>query len=194
MKFSPLLSDLIKSLQVLPGVGPKTAKRMAMSLLGGNEADAKNLANNLSRAIDLIGTCQNCRVLSEDQICSICNDSSRDSTQVCVVENTSQVVQIEELGGFKGIYFVLGGYLSPIEGRGPNEIGLSELNSKALSGEIKELILAFNSSLEGEATAQGTEAATETPGKEGEAAKKDEKGKDAPPDKKPAEKKPAEKK
>ena len=145
MKFSPLLSDLIKSLQVLPGVGPKTAKRMAMSLLGGNEADAKNLANNLSRAIDLIGTCQNCRVLSEDQICSICNDSSRDSTQVCVVENTSQVVQIEELGGFKGIYFVLGGYLSPIEGRGPNEIGLSELNSKALSGEIKELILAFNS-------------------------------------------------
>ena len=81
-------------------------------------ADAKNLANNLSRAIDLIGTCQNCRVLSEDQICSICNDSSRDNTQVCVVENTSQVVQIEELGGFKGIYFVLGGYLSPIEGRG----------------------------------------------------------------------------
>ncbi len=154
MKFSPLLSDLIKSLQVLPGVGPKTAKRMAMSLLGGNEADAKNLANNLSRAIDLIGTCQNCRVLSEDQICPICNDSSRDSTQVCVVENTSQVVQIEELGGFRGIYFVLGGYLSPIEGRGPNEIGLSELNSKALSGEIKELILAFNSSLEGEATAQ----------------------------------------
>ena len=74
MKFSPLLSDLIKSLQVLPGVGPKTAKRMAMSLLGGDEADAKNLANNLFRAIDLIGTCQNCRVLSEDQICSICND------------------------------------------------------------------------------------------------------------------------
>ena len=138
MKFSPLLSDLIKSLQILPGVGPKTAKRMAMSLLAGNHAEAKNLAINLSKAIDLIGVCNNCRVLSEDEICSICNDSNRDRTQVCVVENTSQVVQIEELGGFKGIYFVLGGYLSPIDGRGPNEIGLSELYSKALSGEIKE--------------------------------------------------------
>ena len=153
MKFSPLLSDLIKSLQVLPGVGPKTAKRMAMSLLGGDEADAKNLANNLSRAIDLIGTCQNCRVLSEDQICSICNDSSRDNTQVCVVENTSQVVQIEELGGFKESILYWVDIFLQLKG-GPNEIGLSELNSKALSGEIKELILAFNSSLEGEATAQ----------------------------------------
>jgi len=154
MKFSPLLSDLIKSLQILPGVGPKTAKRMAMNLLAGNHAEAKNLANNLSKAIDLIGVCNNCRVLSEDEICSICKDSNRDRTQVCVVENTSQVVQIEELGGFKGIYFVLGGYLSPIDGRGPNEIGLSELYSKAFSEETKELILAFNSSLEGEATAQ----------------------------------------
>ena len=154
MKFSPLLSDLIKSLQILPGVGPKTAKRMAMSLLAGNHAEAKKLAINLSKAIDLIGVCNNCRVLSEDEICSICNDSNRDRTQVCVVENTSQVVQIEELGGFKGTYFVLGGYLSPIDGRGPNEIGLSELYLKALNGEIKELILAFNSSLEGEATAQ----------------------------------------
>ena len=94
MKFSPLLSDLIKSLQILPGVGPKTAKRMAMSLLADNHAEAKNLAINLSKAIDLIGVCNNCRVLSEDEICSICNDSNRDRTQVCVVEYTSKVVEI----------------------------------------------------------------------------------------------------
>ena len=92
MKFSPLLSDLIKSLQVLPGVGPKTAKRMAMSLLGGDEADAKNLANNLSRAIDLIGTCQNCRVLSEDQICSICNDSSFSFDFAAKIDNSRYTI------------------------------------------------------------------------------------------------------
>jgi recombination protein RecR len=150
---SPLLQQLIDALKCLPGVGPKSAQRMAFHLLERDRAGAKHLAHVLIDAVENIGHCQSCRTLSETDICSICESASRDNAVLCVVETPADVLAIEQTGEFRGKYFVLMGHLSPLDGIGPNELGLDLLERKLAAGDIKELILATNPTVEGETTA-----------------------------------------
>ncbi|MEM7400839.1 MAG: recombination mediator RecR [Pseudomonadota bacterium] len=148
-----LLDALIDSLKCLPGVGPKSAQRMAFHLLQRNRDGAKNLATNLQRAVKEIGHCKNCRNFTEHEYCSICSDKSRSHNQVCVVESPADVTTIEKSTDYKGTYFVLMGRLSPLDGIGPKEIGLDLLEKRLQEQEIEEMILATNSTVEGEVTA-----------------------------------------
>jgi recombination protein RecR len=148
-----LLGQLIQNLCCLPGVGPKTAQRMAFYLLQRDRNGAKSLADTLLRAIDNIGHCQQCRTLTEHVLCEICADNSRDNSLICIVESPADVWIVEQTAVFKGRYFVLHGRLSPLDGIGPDELGLDLLEQQLKSGTIKELILATNSTVEGEATA-----------------------------------------
>ena len=150
---SPLLQQLIDALKCLPGVGPKSAQRMAFHLLERDRSGAKNLADALVEAVDNIGHCKSCRTLSETDICSICESMSRDNSVLCVVETPADVLAIEHTAEFRGKYFVLMGHLSPLDGIGPDELGLELLEQKLASGDIKELILATNPTVEGETTA-----------------------------------------
>jgi recombination protein RecR len=150
---SPLLQQLIDALKCLPGVGPKSAQRMAFHLLERDRTGAKNLARALIEAVENIGHCQSCRTLSETDICSICESPSRDSSVLCVVETPADVLAIEHTAEYRGKYFVLMGHLSPLDGIGPDELGLDLLEQKLASGDIKELILATNPTVEGETTA-----------------------------------------
>jgi len=153
MRFSPLLEQLIQSLRCLPGVGPKTAQRMALQLLTRGRENGKRLANHLLEAMEHIGHCQYCRIFSETDLCEICTSTHRDPSTLCIVENPIDVSVIEQTGGFKGKYFVLLGHLSPLDGIGPEEIGIAQLKSHFEQGQIKEAILATNPTVEGEATA-----------------------------------------
>lgn len=137
----------------MPGVGPKTAQRMAFQLLQHNRNGARLLAETLLRAIDEIGYCRECRTLTEDSLCGICADSSRDSSLICIVENPADVWIIDQAAVFKGRYFVLHGRLSPLDGIGPDELGLDILEQRLATGSVNELILATSSTVEGEATA-----------------------------------------
>ncbi len=148
-----LLGALIESLKCLPGVGPKSAQRMAFHLLQRNRDGAKNLANTLHKAMQEIGHCSNCRVFTEHELCSICSDKSRINSQICVVESPADVLTIEKSTGYKGLYFVLMGRLSPLDGIGPQELGLEILEKRLHENTIEELILATNSTVEGEVTA-----------------------------------------
>lgn len=153
MQKNGLLGQLIQSLCCLPGVGPKTAQRMAFQLLQHNRNGARLLAETLLRAIDEIGYCRECRTLTEDSLCGICADSSRDSSLICIVENPADVWIIDQAAVFKGRYFVLHGRLSPLDGIGPDELGLDILEQRLATGSVNELILATSSTVEGEATA-----------------------------------------
>jgi len=154
MQRKGLLGQLIQNLCCLPGVGPKSAQRMAFYLLQRDHRNgAKALAETLLRAIDNIGHCQQCRTLTEHAVCEICADTSRDSSLICIVESPADVWIINQATVFKGHYFVLHGRLSPLDGIGPDEIGLDLLKRRLATGTIKELILATNSTVEGEATA-----------------------------------------
>ncbi len=153
MSLSPLLQELITSLRVLPGVGPKSAQRMALHLLERDRQGAVNLASALEAAVEHIGECERCRNLSEQLICGICEDSSRDRHVVCVLESPVDLMAVEQTGGFNGLYFVLKGHLSPIDGVGPDELGLDRLFALVEAGDVTELILATNPTVEGEATA-----------------------------------------
>jgi len=153
MSVSPLLDKLIDSLQILPGVGPKSAQRLAFYLLERNQQGARDLADVIATAIDEIGHCQQCRTLTEDAICSLCSNPGRDDSMLCIVENPSDVMLMNKVTGYKGLYFVLMGHLSPLDGIGPEELGLADLAKRLDNGGIKELILATNSTVEGEATA-----------------------------------------
>lgn len=153
MRDNGLLGRLIQHLRCLPGVGPKTAQRMAFHLLQKDRQGARTLAETLLQAIDHIGQCGNCRTLSEKPLCDICANPSRDKAIVCIVENPSDVWIIEQATVFKGLYFVLHGRLSPLDGIGPGELGLDQLEQQLAAGRIKELVLATNSTVEGEATA-----------------------------------------
>jgi len=153
MQKKGLLGQLIQNLCCLPGVGPKSAQRMAFYLLQRDRNGAKALAETLLRAIDNIGHCQQCRTLTEHVVCEICADTSRDSSLICIVESPADVWIINQATVFKGHYFVLHGRLSPLDGIGPDEIGLDLLEQRLATGTIKELILATNSTVEGEATA-----------------------------------------
>jgi recombination protein RecR len=153
MQKKGLLGQLIQNLCCLPGVGPKTAQRMAFHLFQRDRNGAKLLAETLLRAIDNIGYCRECRTLTEDSLCEICADSSRDSSIICIVESPADVWIVDQATVFKGHYFVLHGRLSPLDGMGPDELGLDLLEQRLETGSIKELILATNSTVEGEATA-----------------------------------------
>ncbi|MBP0049553.1 recombination protein RecR [Marinobacterium sp. AK62] len=153
MSLSPLLQELISSLRALPGVGPKSAQRMALHLLERDRAGALALAASLESAVERIGECERCRNLSEQALCSICDDGTRDRHVVCVLESPVDLMAVEQTGGFNGVYFVLKGHLSPIDGIGPDELGLDRLFALVEAGDVTELILATNPTVEGEATA-----------------------------------------
>ena len=148
-----LLNDLINSLTILPGVGKKSAQRMALYLLDKNKDGAGILAKNLEKAIDEIGRCSRCRMLTSNDLCKICSDTGRDVNSICVVENPSDVLAIESTGGFKGRYFVLLGRLSPIEGISPDDLGINDFLKLIKVENTKEVILATSSTVEGDATA-----------------------------------------
>lgn len=148
-----LLGQLTQTLCCLPGVGPKTAQRMSFHLLQRDRKGAKILANTLIEALDKIGHCQICRTLTEQDVCQICADKAKDSAVVCIVESPADAWIIDQATVFNGHYFVLHGRLSPLDGIGPDELGLDVLEQRMATGGIKELILATNSTVEGEATA-----------------------------------------
>ena len=153
MSFSPLTQQLIEALTCLPGVGPKSAQRMALHLLDRDRQKATRLADVLSQAMSKIGRCQKCRNFTENPICHICSQTSRDSALLCVVETPADVIAIEQAGTYRGYYFLLLGHLSPIDGIGPDDIGLPMLDERLGEGEVKELIIATGTTVEGEATA-----------------------------------------
>lgn len=148
-----LLSQLMRALRCLPGVGPKTAQRMAFHLLQRNREGARALAEAILAALDKIGHCEQCRTLTEGTLCGVCADARRDRALLCVVETPAEVYAIDQATGFKGVFFVLNGRLSPLDGIGPAELRLDLLEARLHSGEVKEAILATNTTVEGEATA-----------------------------------------
>ncbi len=153
MSLSPLIEQLVESLRCLPGVGRKGAQRMALHLLERERDAGLALAAALNEAMEKVGHCSQCRNFSEEELCIICADSRRDTSMICVVESPADVVAIEQSGSFRGLYFVLMGHLSPIDGIGPGEIGLDILKQRVEEGGIEEIILATNPTVEGEATA-----------------------------------------
>ena len=153
MKFSPSLQDLMDALRCLPSVGPKSAQRMTLHLLERDRDGALALAAALRDAVEKVGHCSLCRNFTELEICELCSDPKRDATMVCVVETPADVLAIEQSGSFRGLYFVLMGHLSPIDGVGPAEIGLEDLQQRVIDEGVGEVILATNPTVEGEATA-----------------------------------------
>ncbi len=150
--FSPLIDQLIQQLRILPGVGPKSAQRMALHLLLRNRKGAALLAQALDRACQDVGLCRTCRTLTEEPECGICQNPRRDPALLCVVESPADVFAIEQSGTYSGRYFVLHGHLSPIDGIGPKELGMTELQALFSEG-VEEIIIATNPTIEGEATA-----------------------------------------
>ncbi len=153
MIYPPPLEALIAALRCLPGVGQKTAQRMAFHLLQRERDGAKNLSAALATALEEVGHCQDCRMFSAGPQCPICASSKRDASQVCVVESPADVVALEHNTDFRGRYFVLLGHLSPLDGIGPDELGLSRLADRMADAQVKEIIIATNPTVEGEATA-----------------------------------------
>ena len=150
---SSLLEQLIDALRVLPGVGQKSAQRMAYHLLERERAGGEKLAGILAEAMARIGHCTRCRDFSETALCAVCASASRDVSELCVVETPADRWAIEQATGFRGLYFVLQGRLSPLDGIGPAELGLDALAVRLAEGEVRELIIATNPTVEGEATA-----------------------------------------
>ena len=153
MSFSPLIRQLIDALRGLPGVGPKTAQRMALNLLERDRDVARHLAHVLESAMDGVGYCSRCRTLSETDVCELCDDPRRDDALLCVLQSPADVWAVEMAGSFRGRYFVLKGHLSAIDGLGPDEIGIPALLDRVEGSAVSEVILATNPTVEGEATA-----------------------------------------
>jgi len=153
MAISPLIDRLVEAFQVLPGVGPKSAQRMALYLLQRNREGGAALAEALAAAVERVGYCASCRNLTELEVCALCSDPRRDDATLCVVESPADIFAIEQAGGYRGRYFVLHGRLSPLDGVGPDELGLELLERRVIALEPGELILATNPTVEGEATA-----------------------------------------
>jgi recombination protein RecR len=153
MSSSPLLDQLIDALRCLPGVGAKTAQRMAFHVLERDRAGAKRLAEKLLSATERIGNCTRCRTFSETPVCAVCTNAARDAHTLCIVETPADQVAIEQATGYRGRYFVLLGRLSPLDGKGPQELGLDLLATRLAEGEVRELVIATNATVEGEATA-----------------------------------------
>jgi recombination protein RecR len=153
-RYTPLLQQLIDALRILPGVGPKSAQRMAFALLERNRDAGLALADALAQAMTHIGNCQRCRTFCQSSLCAICADPERERDGIiCVVGSAADQHAIEQTGQFKGRYFVLQGYLSPLDGIGPQDLGLDSLNELLAMGVTTELILATNPTVEGDATA-----------------------------------------
>jgi recombination protein RecR len=153
MSFTPRLQALLAALRCLPGVGPKSAQRIAFHLLDKDRDGAAVLVSALQEALDAIGSCERCRMFAEEPLCPMCADAKRDPAVVCVVETPADVIAIEESGGYRGRYFVLMGRLSPLDGIGPDELGIDLLQRMLDEGAVTELILATSATVEGEATA-----------------------------------------
>ncbi|MGA8205123.1 MAG: recombination mediator RecR [Woeseiaceae bacterium] len=153
MSFSPMLVRLIDALRCMPGVGRKSAQRIAFQLLERDRDGAMELSRALSDAVSGIGHCSRCRMFTELELCSICAASGRDTSQLCVVESPADVMAIEDATGFRGLYFVLMGHLSPLDGIGPDELGQAALEARLDEGEVTEMIIATNPTVEGDATA-----------------------------------------
>ena len=152
MSVPPLLDGLIEALRCMPGIGRKSAQRIAYHLLQRDRDGARKLAGDLIQAMDRIGYCGRCRTFSETSICQLCNSQSRDRTLLCVVESPADVYAVEE-AGYRGLYFVLMGHLSPLDGIGPEDLGLEQLEALLAQSETKEVILATNPTTEGDLTA-----------------------------------------
>jgi recombination protein RecR len=150
---SPLLDQLIEALRCLPGVGPKSAQRMAYHVLERNREGGARLARTLADAVERIGHCAQCRDFSETPLCPTCASASRDRTLLCVVETPADRLAIETATGYRGLYFVLQGRLSPLDGVGPRELGLDRLATRLAEEGVAELIVATSPTVEGEATA-----------------------------------------
>jgi recombination protein RecR len=153
MQHSPHLARLIEALRALPGVGPKSAQRMAFHLLQDGRPGARVLSTALDAALASVTRCRRCRMLTEGELCTICAAPLRDATLLCAVESPADVVAVESSGSYRGRYFVLMGHLSPLDGVGPEQLGSRELEAILAEGAVRELILATNSTVEGEATA-----------------------------------------
>ncbi|MBL0230808.1 MAG: recombination protein RecR [Moraxellaceae bacterium] len=151
--FSPLVSELIQALRVLPSVGPKSAQRMALYLLERNRHGGEQLAGVLLRAMQQVQHCQDCRTFTEENLCQICANPARERQLLCVVESPADILAIEQSGSYQGLYFVLAGHLSPLDGIGPQELGIPQLLQYIKQHQVQELILATNATVEGEATA-----------------------------------------
>lgn len=149
----PLLAQLIEALRCLPGVGPKSAQRIAFHLLERDRTGGARLARIMADAMVRIRRCSQCRTLTEEEICALCASTHRDARLLCIVEQPSDILAIDQATDYRGRYFVLGGRLSPIDGIGPDELGLDLLEARLQTGDIQELILAISPTVEGSATA-----------------------------------------
>ncbi|MCE2872878.1 MAG: recombination mediator RecR [Xanthomonadales bacterium] len=149
MKHAPSVARLIDALRTLPGVGPKTAQRMAFHLLQDGRDGARRLAEGIDHALTNVGRCRCCRMFTEAELCAVCESPQRDASLLCVVESPADVVAIEQSGGYRGRYFVLMGHLSPLDGIGPEQLGIGELEALLSGGLVQEVILATNPTVEG---------------------------------------------
>jgi len=151
--YGKTIDQLIEALRILPGVGVKSAQRMALQLLEKDRDAARKLASAIDEAANKVGRCAQCRTLTEHDLCDICSNPNRSDSQLCVVESPADLYAIEQAGGYRGKYFVLLGHLSPIDGIGPEQLGIDKLIERLQSNSVNELILATNLTVEGEATA-----------------------------------------
>ena len=153
MSLSPLITRLIEALRCLPGIGPKSAQRMAFHLLERNREAARELAQVIEEAVNAVGRCESCRTLSEHPLCPVCASPGRDHRLLCVVETPADMAAVDASTAYRGMFFVLMGHLSPLDGIGPAELGLDQFERRIDGGGISEVILATASTVEGEATA-----------------------------------------
>lgn len=153
MHYSPLIQQLIEAFRRLPGVGNKSAQRMVLHFLERDREGGRKLAAALTAAMDGVGQCQHCRTLTETELCPICAHPGRDHNTICVVETPADVYAIEHTASYRGVYFVLMGHLSPIDGIGPDDLGIAALVQRVRDNPVAEVILATNPTVEGEATA-----------------------------------------
>jgi len=150
--FSPKFTELVQALRCLPSVGHKSAQRMALHLLERDRKGAMALSQVIEQALKVIGRCDQCRILTESSRCSVCLDSTRNIKQLCIVESPTDWIAIEQSGAYEGLYFLLTGRLSPLDGIGPNEIGINELKKRLEHSPVEEIIIAISATLEGAAT------------------------------------------
>ncbi len=153
MAYSPIIERLIQAFRCLPGVGPKSAQRMAFYLLERNRHGGVNLAEAINIAMEQVNHCQACRMFCEQPLCGYCQDQRRDRSLLCIVESPADVMAVEQTGGYHGLYFVLMGHLSPLDGIGPEQLGIAQLLQRLPDPELKEVILATNATVEGDTTA-----------------------------------------
>jgi recombination protein RecR len=153
LQYSPLIQQLIDAFRRLPGVGGKSAQRMVLHFLERDREGGRKLAQALIAAMDGVGQCERCRTLAETPVCQLCANAGRDHATVCVVETPADVMAVEQTASYRGVYYVLMGHLSPIDGIGPDNLGIPALLKRVREGDVREVILATNPTVEGEATA-----------------------------------------